>query len=50
VKVITIGVDQFGFIYMHGVSNSEAFRATKSAIDTPSWVHGKTHWELAAEL
>ena len=40
-------VDQYGYIYIHGVATTNTFGGTT---DTTSWIHAKTHWEMTYEL
>ena len=50
----TLAVDQYGYIYVHGYTDSDAFNGENQVENGGnrkySWVHGKTHWEMAAEL
>jgi len=45
-----IGLDQYGYVYVHGISDSPAFSGRVSPLPKVwAWVHGKTHWDLAGE-
>lgn len=49
VKAHAIGLDRYGYVYIHGVSNSPAFDGQVSATAKWVWLHAKTHWDLAGE-
>jgi hypothetical protein len=49
VKAHAIALDQYGYVYVHGVSNSPAFGGQVSATMKWVWLHSKTHWDLAGE-
>ncbi len=43
----SVFVDEFGYITIHGNSDSAVFGGTTA---NPTWLYGKTHWELQYEL
>lgn len=45
-----LAVDQYGYIYIHGISNSPAFGGKVSAVTKWVWLHAKTHWDLGTEF
>lgn len=45
--VTSVFVDEFGYITVHGHSTSGVFGGSAAS---PSWLYGKTHWELQYEL
>jgi hypothetical protein len=49
VKAHAIGLDQYGYVYIHGVSNSPVFDGQVSGTAKWVWLHAKTHWDLAGE-
>ncbi len=44
-----IAVDEYGYIYVHGASDSNAFGGLFNN-GRRAWLHIKTHWELTHEL
>lgn len=49
VKAHAIGLDQYGYVYIHGVSNSPVFDGQVGGTAKWVWLHAKTHWDLAGE-
>jgi hypothetical protein len=45
-----LAVDEFGYIYVHGISDSPAFGGSTSGVGSWNWVHAKTHWEMTYEV
>jgi len=48
-KAHAIALDQYGYVYVHGISNSPAFSGAATGVQKWVWVHAKTHWDLAGE-
>lgn len=47
----TLAIDSYGYIYIHGVSNSPVFGGQgPGVVDVWTWVYAKTHWELTYEV
>ncbi len=48
----SIALDQYGFVYVHGISEAPGFGAYPSPsgiYPQKTWVHVKTHWEIGGE-
>ena len=45
-----LAVDHFGYIYVHGATNSDLFKGNINAPYIFSWIHTKTHWEMSFEV